>query len=146
MKHALKYAFFAALILAPSVSLTAEAAGADATADKGAARITGSKIYVAVTGLNVPIAQWDGYSGMMAVNAGLEIKDNKSRTYAENVMPRVRDALRQSIHVYMNGFYEADSVPDLEELGKRMQRAADRSLGKDVASVTIASAIIHPYR
>lgn len=147
MNNALKYALFTGLILIPSISLSAEAAGGGAapTMDKATARITGSQIYVPVTGLNVPIAHWDGYTGMMAVDVGLEIEDKKQRKYTQAIMPRVRDALRQSIHVYMNGFYENDTVPDLDLLSRRMQRAVDKALGQDVAKVTIASAIIHPY-
>lgn len=147
MTNALKYALFAALIILPSISLTAEASGGGSTPqiDKATARITGSQIYVPVTGLNVPIAQWDGYTGMMAVDVGLEIEDSKKREYALATMPRVRDALRQSVHVYMNGFYVVDSVPDLDAMSVRMQRAIDKALGPGVAKVTIASAIIHPY-
>ncbi len=147
MKPVLKHALFAALVALPSLSLTAEAAGGGSTMqeDKAVARITGSQIYLAVTGLNVPIADWDGYSGLMAVDAGLEIADKDQRNRAHALMPRVRDSLRQSIHVYMNGFYEVGTTPNLETLCQRMQRAADKALGDGVAKVTIASAIIHPY-
>ncbi len=146
MKRALKYALFASLMLLPSVSLRAEAAGGGAPqVDKAIARITGSQHYVAVTGLNVPIASWNGFTGMMAVDAGLEIEDSKIRKQTELTMPRVRDTLRQSLHIYMNATYQPDSVPNLEMMGARMQKAIDRQLGPGVAKVTISSAIIHPY-
>lgn len=147
MNKALTYALFAALIALPSMFLTAEAAGGSGSAkiDKQTARITGSQIYVPVTGVKVPIAQWDGYLGMMAIDIGLEIADDDKRAYALATMPRVRDTLRQSVHAYMNGLYEVDTVPDLNMLSRRMQKAIDDQLGKDVAKVTIASAIIHPY-
>ena len=146
MKRALKYALFASLMLLPSVSLHAEAAGGGAPKiDKAIARITGSQIYVAVTGLNVPIASWNGFTGMMAVDAGLEIEDGKIRKRTELTMPRVRDTLRQSLHIYMNASYVEESVPDLETMCRRMQKAIDRQLGPGVAKVTISSAIIHPY-
>lgn len=133
------------VLLAISVSLTAEAAGSSPPVDKSISRITGSPNYVAVTGINVPIASWNGFSGMMAVDAGLEIEDNKIRRQTELTMPRVRDTLRQSLHIFMNASYQAETVPDLEDMCARMQRAMDRLLGPGVAKVTISSAIIHPY-
>lgn len=147
MNKALTYALFATVIALPSLSLSADAAGGSASPkiDKQTARITGSQIYVPVTGVNVPIAQWDGYSGMMAIDIGLEIADDDKRAYTLATMPRIRDTLRQSVHAYMNGFYEVDTVPDLNLLSRRMQKAIDGQLGKDVAKVSIASAIIHPY-
>lgn len=142
----LKYAIVASLLLFPSVSLSAHAAGGGSEPeDKAVTRITGSKIYVAVTGLNIPIAEWDGFSGMVAVDVGLEIADNDMRKKAVATMPRIRDSLRRSIHSYMNGTYMPGTVPNLEMMGDRMQRVIDHSLGEGVAKVTIASAIIHPY-
>ena len=102
MTRALTYTLLAGLMLIPSVSLNADAAGGTPPVDKSISRITGSPNYVAVTGLNVPIASWNGFSGLMAVDVGLEIEDNKIRRQAELTMPRVRDTLRQSLHIFMN--------------------------------------------
>ena len=145
MKRLFRYAFIAGLILLPSLSVANASSTAEAPVDKAVSRVTGSKVYIAVTGLNVPIARWDGFSGMMAIDAGLEIPDDAERKRAEDLLPRVRDSLRQSIHVYMNSSYPADSVPDLDAICQRMQRAIDRALGPNIATVTVASAIIHPY-
>ena len=148
MKRSFKYALFASLILLPSLTFRADAAGGGDSSyqvDKAIARITGSKIYVAVQGVNVPIANWDGFSGMMAVDAGLEIDDKDLRERTQALMPRVRDTIRQSLHIYMNASYVEETVPDLEAMCKRMQKAVDRMLGPGKAKVTISSAIIHPY-
>lgn len=147
MKHALKYALISGLCLLPAMVAPAYASGGSSPdkIDKAASRITGSPQYVLISGLNVPIANWDGFSGLMAMDIGLEIEDDHERQRIQHTMPIVRDALRRTIHVYMNASYVADSVPDLEELGKRLQRIMDKSLGDNVAQVTIASAIIHPY-
>jgi hypothetical protein len=139
-------ALFAAL-LAPSIAPKALAGGTAPVdkIDKAALRITGSTKYIAITGLNAPIANLEGFSGMMALDAGLEIQDDKERKRAANQLPRLRDALRRAVHSYLNISYEQGKVPDLDMLGMRLQRAVDGTLGAGIAKVTIASALIHPY-
>lgn len=147
MLKSIKYALFTGFVFLPSIAFTAEAAGGSSDpVDKTAARLTGSKMYVSVTGLNVPIAQWDGYSGMIAVDAGLEAADAEQKERIRAIMPRVKDALRRSVNGYVNGFYTQGSVPDLDLLIGRMQRSVDKAVGKDVAVVTVSAVIIHPYR
>lgn len=149
MKLKLYHIALIGLLLIPSVAPNALASGGGGApaekVDKAALRITGSKHYLAVTGLNAPIASLTGFTGMMALDAGLEIEDDKERSRVANQMPRVRDALRRAVHSYLNGSYEKGKVPDLDMLGKRLQKAADNALGPGIAEVTIASALIHPY-
>ena len=140
MTRFLTYPLLAVLALSPLSQLPAQAAGGGAPVDKAVSRITGSKTYIPVTGLKVPIATWDGFAGMMAVDVGLDIKDDALRHKANALMPRLRDQLRRSVHSYMNGTYQIDQVPNLEMLGDRLQRVVDRALGEGQAEVTIASA------
>ncbi len=130
------------LALAPAQA----AAPSTAQQDKATARITGSSTYIAVAGLKAAVATPDGFGGLMALDAGLDIKDAAARKTAEANMPRVRDALRSAVNGYINVSYLPDTVPDLDMMQAGLQRAADRVLGKGVAEVTISSAIIYPAR
>lgn len=149
MKLKLSHMFVAGLILLPSIAMDARAATPNSSEsqdqEKAAARITGSKHYVAVTNLNAPIIGNDGSNSLMAVDAGLEIEDNSARKKANTHAPRVRDALRRGVQLYLNMSYRSGSVPNLEMLGARLQSAADEVFGPGVAKVTIASAIVHKY-
>ncbi|MAT36288.1 MAG: hypothetical protein CMK06_14290 [Ponticaulis sp.] len=147
MKLKLSHLVLATLMLAPSVVLESHAAGGNSAepVDKAAARITGSEHYLAVTGLHAPIASSRGFDSMMAVDAGLEIEDAKARASISHQMPKVRDALRRGVHTFIAMSYEPGTVPDLNILGVRLQRAADEVFGKDVAKVTIAAALVHKY-
>ena len=144
MKLKLSHLLFAAAMLAPSAMMSAHAAGAGGDpADRAGARITGSQDYIAVTGVHAPIAGVDGFRSLMALDAGIEIHDDRERRRAEAQMPRIRDALRRAVHGYLSMSYEVRTVPDLDMIGRRLQTAVDQVLGEGVAEVTIAAAIIH---
>ncbi|MAP95308.1 MAG: hypothetical protein CMK07_10195 [Ponticaulis sp.] len=150
MKIKLAHLTLCALLLMPSVLSEAYAAGggttAEAPVDKNAARITGSSTYFSVTGLHAPIASDRGsFDSMIAVDAGVDIKDDKLRASAMKQMPRVRDALRRAVHGYIAMSYHVGDVPDLDVLGARLQREADRLFGRGVAEVTISAVLVHTY-
>ncbi|MAK61454.1 MAG: hypothetical protein CMK09_10775 [Ponticaulis sp.] len=146
MKLKLSHLLVTGLIFLPSLAMEARSATPNSdNEEKAASRVTGSPNYVAVTNLNAPIASSEGFDSMMAVDAGLEIVDNASRRKATTQAPRVRDALRRGVQSYLNLSYRPGTVPDLNVLSVRMQRAADEVFGPGVAKVTIASAIVHKY-
>lgn len=136
--------FIALLCLAFTFSFTATAAGGkgEPPADKAAARITGSKTYIHLPNLNAPIPNGFEFSGIISLDAGLDIEDDKKRKYALARLPRLKDALRSAVSGYVSISYQVGTVPDLNMMGARLQRAVDRELGPGVAKVTIAAAMI----
>lgn len=110
--------------------------------DPLAKKITGSTAYVPTFGLRVTIARGMYIKGNLSVDAGLDIPDKKMRKKAVATMPRLRSTLLEALQGYASLTYAAGDKPDADMLLVRLQKAVDSVLGKDVATVTLASVIV----
>ena len=147
MKLRLSHLLLSTLLLVPALTFNAQAAGGSSggeeAVDQAVLRITGSQHYVPVQGVIAPIIGIGGFDSMMVVDIGLDIESDAERRRAQNQMPRIKDALLRGLQSFLAMGYEKDSVPNLDELGRRLQRNIDQVMGVGVAQVTIASAIVH---
>lgn len=109
-------------------------------------RVTSSENFLAVPGLIAAIAVNYRFSGLLQVEAGLDIPDSKARARAGQSMPRLRDSMRTAVADYVGNFYEAGTVPDPVQIKRRLQNAVDAVLGPKTATVTLAVVMIQPGR
>lgn len=109
-------------------------------------RITSSENYIAVPGLIAAIAVDYRFSGLLQVEAGLDIPDSKARARAGQSMPRLRDSMRTAVADYVGNFYSAGAVPDPVQIKRRLQNAVDAILGPKIATVTLAVVMVQPGR
>lgn len=132
-------------LVAAALSGVANAAPPAAKAvqpDRSAGRISGAESYVPTFGLRASISRGFGVSGVLAVDAGLDIPDKKNRERANAFRPRIINGMRDAVLNYASQSYIVDERPDAEILRARLQRTVDEILGDGVATVTLASVII----
>jgi hypothetical protein len=110
--------------------------------DPQAKRISGSDNYVPTFGLRASIARGRNVSGVLAVDAGLDIPDAKLRKRVEGIRPRLMSTMREVVLNYASLSYVVGEKPDAEMLRARLQKAVDLLLGKDQTKVVLASVIV----
>jgi hypothetical protein len=80
--------------------------------------------------------------GVLAVDAGLDIPDDKIRKHVEAIRPRLMNTMREVVLNYASLAYVIGDRPDADMLKLRLQKAVDTVLGKDQAKVALASVIV----
>ena len=132
-------------LLATALSGIASAApppAAKQEADPATARISGAESYIPTFGLRASISRGFGISGVLAVDAGLDVPDKKNRDRAIAYRPRIINAMRDAVLNYASQSYIVGERPNTDILRARMQRTIDDILGPSTATVTLASVII----
>lgn len=110
--------------------------------DPQAKRITGSEKYVPTFGLRASITRGFKVHGVMAVDAGLDVPEEKTRKMCESIRPRLMSQMRDAVLNYASLSYVVGEKPDADILRARLQKAADAVLGKGQARVALASVIV----
>ncbi len=143
MRHALGLLIAAALLGAPvqAAPPAASPPPRDET-DPQAKRITGSETYVPTFGLRASIARGFKVHGVLAVDAGLDVPDQKMVKKVEAMKPRIMSSMREAVLSYASLSYVVGERPDADMLRARLQRAVDAVLGKDAVKVALASVIV----
>jgi hypothetical protein len=113
-----------------------------AEVDPQAKRITGSEQYVPTFGLRASVARGLKVYGVMAVDAGLDVPEESSRTLAGAIRPRLMSSMREALLSYASLSYVVGEKPDADILRARLQKAVDQVLGKGQAKVALASVIV----
>ncbi|HEV7689330.1 MAG TPA: hypothetical protein VGO52_00835 [Hyphomonadaceae bacterium] len=112
--------------------------------DPGAKRITGSENYVPTFGLRASITRGREIHGVLTVDAGIDVPNEKMRTHVEAVRPRLMNSMREVVLNYASLSYGIGEKPDADMIRVRLQKAVDTVLGKDQAKVALASVIVFP--
>jgi len=85
--------------------------------------------FLPVTGLAATVRRSDGGHGVMTVEAGIDTPDPVLLGYAEEVLPRLRDAYARVLQAYA-GNLQAGTPPDADYLARQLQTATNQVLGK----------------
>ncbi|MDZ4762555.1 MAG: hypothetical protein SGJ21_15950 [Alphaproteobacteria bacterium] len=140
-------AMLSLLILALAVS-GAPAHGAPPPSDKSAAtdpqakRITGSDAYVPTFGLRASISRGFRIHGVLAIDAGLDVPEAKTRKRVAALKPRLMSDMRDAVLNYASLSYIVGERPDADLIRARLQKAVDGVLGKGEARVALASIMV----
>ncbi len=126
------------LIGLAALSLTGPAHAAEVAA-KGA---TPSSHYIPFPTLTATILRTDRRRGVMAVDATLDVPDEKLRARAASLAPRLRAAYAQSLTVYAAGLPPGRPA-DPDYLSKEMQRQTDAAIGKPGAKFLLGSILVN---
>lgn len=135
MRHALA---LLSLVLAFAVSVAPAPALAGHGKEEKAAPVT----YFALQPLTAVALRRDGRRGVLTLEAGIEAKDPKVMERAQQSMPRLRAAFAQVLMTYTAGMRRGDP-PDVDYLGREMQKAADQVLGRPGTRVLLGSALLN---
>lgn len=117
--------------------------GESSQKDPQAKRITGSENYIPTFGLRASIMRGYSVSGVLAVDAGLDVPSKDARKKAVALMPRLTSEMRDAVQTYASLSYVTGKVPDADILEARLQKAVDNVLGRGEARVTLASVIVY---
>jgi photosystem II stability/assembly factor-like uncharacterized protein len=126
------------LVLVCAVSVAPVSASANSGKKEEKAPVT----YFALQPLTAVALRRDGRRGVLTLEAGIEAKDPKLMERAQQSMPRLRAAFAQVLMTYTAGMRRGDP-PDVDHLGREMQKAADKVLGKPGSKVLLGSALLN---
>lgn len=105
--------------------------------------ITSSAAYVPLDPLTATVQSDFRLRGIMHIEAGLEIPDNRQRQRAEDLMPRLRDRYVSALAMYTGANYRFGDVPDADRISELLQQATDEVLGAGEADILLGMVIIH---
>lgn len=97
--------------------------------------------YFALDPINAVVLRRDGRRGVMTVEAGIQAKDPTLMTRAQASTPRLRAAFAQVLMIYAAGL-RGGVAPDMDHVGRELQKACDQVLGKPGAKVLMGSALL----
>ncbi|MBO9547751.1 hypothetical protein [Caulobacter sp.] len=97
--------------------------------------------YFALDPINAVVLRRDGRRGVMTVEAGIQAKDPVLMTRAQASTPRLRAAFAQVLMIYAAGL-RGGVAPDMDHVGRELQKACDQVLGKPGAKVLMGSALL----
>ena len=136
VKHPIRHLLHAGLVLAVCVLAAPQAAEAKTK------KVTADQTFVQVRALTASIGGPYRFSGLMVVEFGLEIPDEKLRAKAESMGPRLRDAHANAMTQYAMTYYKPGTVPNADDLAKRLQKSTDLAMGQKGAKVLLGSNLV----
>ena len=127
------FAFAALVALTPGLMAAAPA--------KEEKKKGGGASFLQISALTATILLANGRRGVLTVESGLDIPNEKLRATATSVLPRIRAAFVQSLQIYASGM-SPGHIPNAEILTKLLQREADRVLGQTGARLLLGTMLI----
>lgn len=112
----------------------------------GQTKTTDAQSFVALPPLSATVSDGFRISGILQVEAGLEIPDAALRAKAEHLSPRLNDAYMSALTAYAGGAYSPGQVPDADKIARMLQTATDQVLGDDGAHVLLGMVMVHEGR
>lgn len=97
--------------------------------------------YFALDPINAVVLRRDGRRGVMTLETGIEAKDPKLMARAQASTPRLRAAFAQVLMIYAAGL-RGGTPPDIDYVGRELQKACDQVIGGPGAKVLLGSALI----
>lgn len=128
------------LLLLSASGALALASPAVASAGEKKAPTTGS--YIDLPTLTASILRPEGGRGVLTVGAGLDVADPKLRERTILSKPRLLDAYSQTLRRY-GASLPPGRAPDLDIMGRQLQDATDRTLGKPGARFLFGAVLVN---
>ena len=131
----------------PATALGGGGGGGGGNAEEAGGRrhriLTSSEHFVPLDPLTATVHSDFRLRGIMHIEAGLDIPDNRLRHRAEALMPRLRDRYVSALAMYAGANYSFGEVPDAERISQILQQATNEALGQEGAEVLLGMVIIH---
>lgn len=125
---------FAALLVAPALIAAAPA--------KDEKKKGGGASFIQINTLTATVIRANGRRGILTVESGLDIPNEKLRAKANSVVPRIRAAFVQVLQIYASGMTPG-TIPNAEILTLLLQREADQVLGQKGARLLLGTMLIN---
>ena len=125
-----------AVLLAFALAVPA-AAGSDGR-KSAVHKITQSASYLMIDPIYTTIMAGDKIVGLLMIGIGLDVPNSELRGQTESTMPVLRDVYVRSLLAYSATSVRPWRQPDVGEIADRLQRATDRTLGRQGAHILLA--------
>lgn len=125
---------FTALLVAPALIAAAPA--------KDEKKKGGGASFIQINTLTATVIRANGRRGILTVESGLDIPNEKLRAKANSVVPRIRAAFVQVLQIYASGMTPG-AIPNAEILTLLLQREADQVLGQKGARLLLGTMLIN---
>jgi hypothetical protein len=103
---------------------------------------TGSGSYIQINTISGTTTRAGGRRGILTVECGLDIPDDKLRQQANLSLPRLRAAFVQTVQVYAAGL-PAGAAPSVEFIGRELQRQTNTVLGRPGARLLLGAVVVN---
>jgi hypothetical protein len=98
--------------------------------------------YNSFDALTATVWRTDGRRGVLTVQGGLDVHDAALRARAAAFGPVLRDAYVRALNVYAQSLVPG-AVPDVDQIGMRLQRATDGVLKRPGAHVLLGTVLVN---
>ena len=102
----------------------------------------GGSTFIAIPPTAANVVRPNGRMGIVTVETSLDVKDEALRTRAEASTPRLRAAYAAAVQSHARGL-GAGVPPNADRLGRELQQATDKVLGKPGAKLLLGSIILN---
>ncbi len=128
-----RLALAAALALLPAVA----AANGGEEKKKG-----GGATFLQIKAIVATILHRDGTRGVITVECGLDVPDEKLRALASESQPRLRAAFAGWVQSYASGL-PAAGVPNADYIALQLQQMTDSTLGRKGAKLLLGTILVN---
>ena len=102
----------------------------------------GGVTFIQIQTLTASIVRRSGARGVMTMEVGVDVPNEKLLARAQASVPRLRAAYAQVLQIYASGLPTA-TPPDADFLAQKLQRETDRVLGQPGARLLIGTILIN---
>ena len=127
------------LTFAAALAAAVPGAAAAATDEK---KKGGGLTYIQLNTIAATVVRPGGRRGVLTVETGIDVPDDKLREHAHLVAPRLRAAFVQVLQTYASGI-SASTPPNADFLARELQRETDRVLGRKGARLLLGSMLMN---
>ena len=109
---------------------------------KAQSHATSPSPFLRCPSLTANVVRSNGRMGVVTIEAGLDIPDEKLRTKAMQNLPRLRDAYNRAL-AGISPSTPRGGTPDLDRISVAMQQVTDKMLGQPGAKFLVGSVIVN---
>jgi len=113
-----------------------------ARAEEDEKKKAGGATYIQINTLTGTTNRSGGRRGVLTVECGLDVPDEKLRKLARLSLPRLRAAYVQAVQTYAAGL-PAGSPPSVDFIGRELQRQTDQVLGRAGARLLLGAVLVN---
>jgi hypothetical protein len=124
------------------IALIAVAAALPGLARAEEKKKAGGAAYIQINTLTGATTRAGGRRGVLTVDCGLDVPDDKLRMRAYQSLPRLRAAYVQSVQTYAAGL-SPGGLPSVDFIGRELQRQTDIVLGRPGARLLLGAIIVN---
>ncbi|MDP3746116.1 MAG: Tat pathway signal protein [Phenylobacterium sp.] len=102
----------------------------------------GGLTFIQLNTLTSTVIRPDGRRGVLTVETGIDVPNEKLHAKAEMLVPRLRAAYVQSLQIYASGM-NPNSAPNADQLAVQLQRETDRVMGQKGARLLLGTMLMN---